>query len=196
VGLDFEERWKRIDDGVMTLRALWRGASHHGPYYSTDGINIEPRPAQSGGPPIWIGSWGSDAGLRRIARLADGWLASAYNTTPAEFRKKWEQLATLLSEAGKDHAAFPNALATMWTFVTESKPEEQRVIHLLAGMLKRAPDELSARLTIGSAEHCAEIIRSYRDSGVQRIMIWPVGDAVRQLEVFRERVVPLVASLG
>src|SRR6266487_4019939 len=41
--------------------------------------------AQPGGPPIWIGSWGSDAGLRRVARLGDGWLASAYNTTPELF---------------------------------------------------------------------------------------------------------------
>ena len=28
--------------------------------------------AQDGGPPIWVGSWGSDAGLRRVARLGDG----------------------------------------------------------------------------------------------------------------------------
>jgi alkanesulfonate monooxygenase SsuD/methylene tetrahydromethanopterin reductase-like flavin-dependent oxidoreductase (luciferase family) len=32
-----------------------------------------PRPA--GTVPLWVGSWGSAAGLRRVARLGDGWLA-------------------------------------------------------------------------------------------------------------------------
>jgi alkanesulfonate monooxygenase SsuD/methylene tetrahydromethanopterin reductase-like flavin-dependent oxidoreductase (luciferase family) len=35
--------------------------------------------------PLWVGSWGSDAGLARVARAADGWLAFAYNTTPERF---------------------------------------------------------------------------------------------------------------
>jgi len=42
---------------------------------------------RAGPVPLWIGSWGSAAGLRRVARLGDGWLASAYNTTPAGWRR-------------------------------------------------------------------------------------------------------------
>ena len=61
-------------------------------------VSLEPRPAQPGGPPIWVGSWGSEAGLRRVARLADGWLASAYNTTPELFGDAWQALAL---EAGR-----------------------------------------------------------------------------------------------
>ena len=37
-----------------------------------------PKPVRPGGPPIWIGSWGSDAGLRRVARLGDGWLGTSF----------------------------------------------------------------------------------------------------------------------
>ena len=87
VGLDFEERWRRLDEAVRALRSLWQpdGEPFVGRFYSTAGIDLRPGPTQPSGPPIWIGSWGSDAGLRRTARLADGWLASAYNTTPAGF---------------------------------------------------------------------------------------------------------------
>jgi hypothetical protein len=35
-------------------------------------------------------------------------------------------------------------------------------------------------------------LRAYRDAGAQRVFIWPATDATRQLEVFAERVMPLV----
>ena len=99
VGIDFSERWARLDEAVQTLRSLWRpdGEPFVGRFYSTAGIDLEPRPAQAAGPPIWIGSWGSEAGLRRVARLADGWLASAYNITPSEFAAAWARLGDELS---------------------------------------------------------------------------------------------------
>jgi alkanesulfonate monooxygenase SsuD/methylene tetrahydromethanopterin reductase-like flavin-dependent oxidoreductase (luciferase family) len=193
VGLDFEERWKRLDEAVAALRALWRGSEYRGAYYSTEGMNREPRPAGGKGPPIWIGSWGSDAGIRRTARLGDGWLASAYNTTPEDFRSGWQKLTALLAKAGKDDATFPNALATMWTFVTENREEARRVLEdVLARMLNREPSELAQRLTIGSAEECALKLRAYRDAGVQRVLIWPVLNPIHQLEVFKKNVEPLV----
>jgi probable F420-dependent oxidoreductase len=87
VGVPFEERWKRLDEAVRALRTLWcgEGPPFRGEFYSTEGVTLEPHPAQRPGPPIWIGSWGSEAGLRRVVRLGDGWLASAYNTTPEAF---------------------------------------------------------------------------------------------------------------
>ena len=48
-------------------------------------LELAPRPRRRGGVPLWVGSWGSTAGLARVARAADGWLASAYNTTPERF---------------------------------------------------------------------------------------------------------------
>ena len=73
---------------------------------------LAPLPRQPGGIPLWIGSWGSTAGLRRVARLADGWLASAYNTTPDRFAAARAKLPE----------GFPSALATMWTWITEAAP--------------------------------------------------------------------------
>src|SRR3712207_2112804 len=78
VSIPFEERWKRLDESVQALRALWRGEGppFKGEFYSTEGIVLEPHPAQRPGPPSWSGSWGSEAGLRRSARRGGGWLAS------------------------------------------------------------------------------------------------------------------------
>jgi alkanesulfonate monooxygenase SsuD/methylene tetrahydromethanopterin reductase-like flavin-dependent oxidoreductase (luciferase family) len=194
VGLDFEERWKRLDEAVQTMRALWSEEEEFsGRFYSTEGITLRPYPAQPLGPPIWIGSWGSDPGLRRVARLGDGWLASAYNTTPELFRDSWDRLRSHLVGFDKDPERFPNGLATMWCYITEDSREAERVYtERIFPIIDRPPEILRERLAIGPAEDFAEKLTAYRDAGVQRVFIWPVGDEVRQLELFKERVAPQV----
>ena len=144
------------------------------------------------GLPIWIGSWGSDAGLRRVARLGDGWLASGYNTTPTMFGEAWKKLPGLLTAAGKNASEFPNAIATMWTFISEDRAETERVLQMVSQFLGRPREELEERLPIGSAAVCAEKLVAYRAAGVQRMFLWPVGDEVRQIERFAREVRPLV----
>jgi len=193
VGIDFEERWRRLDEAVMALRALWgRDAEPFvGRFYSTEDVRLQPTPAQPGGPPIWIGSWGSDAGLRRVARLGDGWLASAYNTTPEMFADARARLAGYLSTHGKDAAEFPNGLATMWFHITEDRVEADRILQQrVAPVIHRPESMLRERLPIGPAAAFAEKLNAFRDAGVQRVLIWPVADEQRQLELFCEKVRP------
>ena len=197
VGVPFEERWKRLEEAIGALRALWHrdGASFEGRFYSTEGIRLEPYPAQQPGPPIWIGSWGSEVGLRRTARLGDGWLASAYNTTPELFSTACERLREHLQNAGKDPDGFPNAIATMFCYVTEDKGKAEQVIHdVLSPTLNRPEEELRQRLIIGPAQECADKLAAYRDAGAQRVLLWPVTDELRQLALFQEQVAPLVRS--
>jgi probable F420-dependent oxidoreductase len=197
VGVPFEERWKRLDEAVQALRALWlgEGTPFKGEFYSTEGVTLEPRPAQRSGPPIWIGSWGSEAGLRRVARLGDGWLASAYNTTPVAFAANWGRLTDKLQAFGKDPNRFPNAIATMFFCVTEESATLERIVRdVLTPTLKRPEEELRERLLVGPAEDCAQKLAAYRAAGAQRIFLWPVEDELRQLATFQERVAPLVHS--
>jgi alkanesulfonate monooxygenase SsuD/methylene tetrahydromethanopterin reductase-like flavin-dependent oxidoreductase (luciferase family) len=192
VGVPFDERWKRLDDVIRAMRGLWRGEPYAGRYYSTDGIALEPLPPR-GGPPVWIGSWGSEAGLRRTARLGDGWLASAYNTTPAEFRAARERLTDALRAEGKDPASFPNGIATMFMYLTDDAGAASRVISGVVGRaIKRPHEQLAERLLVGGPEACGEKLAAYRDAGAQRVFLWPVGNELRQLEIFREKVLPLV----
>jgi alkanesulfonate monooxygenase SsuD/methylene tetrahydromethanopterin reductase-like flavin-dependent oxidoreductase (luciferase family) len=168
VGVAFEERWKRFDEAVRAMRSA---------------LDEE---AEPGRPPVWIASWGSAAGLRRVTRLGDGWLASGYNTTPQAFG---EGRATL-------PAGFPNAIATLWLYVTESRSEAERMLgDVLAPMLKRPVEALrDLALPIGSAQQCAERLSAYAAAGAERVFVWPLADELRQLELFRENVVPLVSG--
>jgi alkanesulfonate monooxygenase SsuD/methylene tetrahydromethanopterin reductase-like flavin-dependent oxidoreductase (luciferase family) len=195
VSLNYDERWKRFDEAVQVLRSLWSsdGVGFTGRFYSTAGIDLEPKPLQKPTPPIWIGSWGSDAGLQRVAQLGDGWLASAYNTMPDHFAVALAKLRDQLKIFGKEPASFPNALATMFMCITEDKSETERVLsETLTALLNRPVDHLRERLLVGSPEVCAEKLARYKAAGVQRVFIWPIKDEIEQLKIFQQRVAPLV----
>jgi hypothetical protein len=93
-GVPYEDRWRRFEEATVSLRT-----------------QLKPT-----GIPIWLASWGSPAGLRRVARLGDGWFASAYNTTPERFEENRKVLPD----------GFPNGLVTMWTWITEDPASGRR----------------------------------------------------------------------
>ena len=181
-GIPFEQRWGRFEESVLALRALLTPGvpPFEGRHYSTSGLELEPRPARC--PPIWLASWGSPAGMRRVARLGDGWLASGYNTTPDAFRERTGALPEL-----------PNGIATMWLHITDTP--ERTIADVLAPMLKRSPDAVrELALPVGPPERCAEVISAYARAGAERIFVWPLTDEARQIERFAESVLPLVES--
>jgi alkanesulfonate monooxygenase SsuD/methylene tetrahydromethanopterin reductase-like flavin-dependent oxidoreductase (luciferase family) len=179
-GVPFEERWKRFDETLSVLRALLRGE----PLPGQPDVELAPRPHRPDGIPLWIGSWGSSAGLARVARAGDGWLASAYNTTPERFADARAALARALEARGREAAGFPSALATMWTWVAKDQAEADQVLAgVLAPILRRDPQELRAQVCVGGAEHCAQLLSRYADAGCDRVFLWPLGDEPRQLEL-------------
>jgi alkanesulfonate monooxygenase SsuD/methylene tetrahydromethanopterin reductase-like flavin-dependent oxidoreductase (luciferase family) len=198
IGVPFEERWARFDEAIRALRSLLgeKADSFAGNFYSTEGLSLEPPPTNPTGPPIWIASWGSRAGLRRVARLGDGWLASGYNTTPSGFAEGLGHLHAELDAAGVSRGAFPNGIVTMWLYVSEARRDVERMLgEVLAPMLRRPIEALrDLALPMGSAEQCAERISAYQEAGAERIFVWPLADELHQLERFREDVVPLVSA--
>jgi alkanesulfonate monooxygenase SsuD/methylene tetrahydromethanopterin reductase-like flavin-dependent oxidoreductase (luciferase family) len=198
LGVAFEERWKRFDDALAVLRALLRRERlpESARYYPVPSdLDLEPAACRPGGVPLWVGSWRSRAGLARVARAGDGWLASAYNTTPERFAGARADLGVALEERGRSADGFPNALATMWTWVTHDRAEGDRVLaDVLAPLLNRDPRELRGRLCIGPADHCAEILSRYEAAGCRRVYLWPLADEPRQLELIASKVAPQIGA--
>ncbi|ADB49029.1 LLM class flavin-dependent oxidoreductase [Conexibacter woesei] len=198
VGVAFEERWERFDEALAVLRGLLGGGPdpEDARFYAVPpDLELAPGPHRRGGGNLWVASWGSNAGLARVARAGDGWLASAYNTTPERFAAARGRLARALEDRGRDADGFPNALATMWTWVADDRAAGERVLaDVLSPLLKRDPDELRGQVCVGSVEHCAELLSRYAEAGCGRVYLWPLGDEQRQLELIASEVAPMLGA--
>jgi alkanesulfonate monooxygenase SsuD/methylene tetrahydromethanopterin reductase-like flavin-dependent oxidoreductase (luciferase family) len=184
-GVPFAERWARFDEALTTVRALLeRSPPPRDARFYRVPADVALGPAPPAPVPLWVASWGSPAGLARVARAGDGWLASAYNTTPSRFAAARAALP----------ASLPSALATMWTWICDDRAEAERVLAgTLGPLLGRAPDELRGRVCVGPAEACAELLSAYAAAGCRRVYLWPLGDERRQLERVAAQVAPLLA---
>jgi probable F420-dependent oxidoreductase len=100
LGEDFHTRGARIEEQIEVMRLLWTRevVSYEGGYHRIDEAGINPLPVQR--PiPVWMGAR-ADVGLRRTARVADGW----FPLGPPDDRMR-EDIAHLrgyLEEAGRD----------------------------------------------------------------------------------------------
>jgi alkanesulfonate monooxygenase SsuD/methylene tetrahydromethanopterin reductase-like flavin-dependent oxidoreductase (luciferase family) len=134
------------------------------------------------GPPIWVASWGGAAGLRRVARLGDGWVASAYKTTPEHFAEHWQRLGELLAAQGRDSNAFGNIVATLFFFIAADRAAAERAVARLAPLLGRDPADLAPWCAVGTVDQVRERIQAYADAGAQQIHLWPAADPLAQIE--------------
>jgi alkanesulfonate monooxygenase SsuD/methylene tetrahydromethanopterin reductase-like flavin-dependent oxidoreductase (luciferase family) len=150
---------------------------------------IELRARCAAGPPIWIGSWGATAALRRVARLADGWVASAYAASPAEFAERWARLQELVAAEGRDPDGFRNIVATLFFCIADDRRAAEDVItRRLAPALGKTPAELLPQCAYGTADDVRERIDEYVDAGAHQIHLWPAADPLDQVEALAEAV--------
>jgi alkanesulfonate monooxygenase SsuD/methylene tetrahydromethanopterin reductase-like flavin-dependent oxidoreductase (luciferase family) len=194
VGVPFENRWAGFDEAFRVCRALVRGEpAPDGAFYRAGGVVLDPLPSTP--PEVWFGSWGSDVRLRSMASVADGWLASAYDTTPARFADARARLDGHLRAVGRDPAGFPDTVATAWLYVTEDSSDSERVLaEVLGPLLGRDPSVLGEQLPVGPPERCARLLDEYVAAGAHRVLLWPVADPVGQLERFAKTVLPYLRA--
>ena len=193
-GISFDERWPRFDEAIPMLRALLAGDQAFEGTSTRLVASISSRGRRS----VRHRRSGSPPGARRPA--FDGWREAATAgsrppTTPPPscsakdshaWRRRWSR------RAGQSRSQTPSA--TAWLYVTEDIRRAERMLaDVLAPLLGRPVEELrSLSLPIGPAEVCAERLAAFADAGAQRLFVWPLRDEVRQLELFRERVVPML----
>jgi alkanesulfonate monooxygenase SsuD/methylene tetrahydromethanopterin reductase-like flavin-dependent oxidoreductase (luciferase family) len=203
VGMDHHDMWPRFEDGVQAMRAyLTPGAQpFKGRFYNTEGVNLEPTPVQRPSLPIWIGSWGSNAGLRRVARLADGWLSSAGpgHQSPEQFAEDVKRLNAFLVQEGKDPTTFPSAVSTMALFISEDREDLARIGG--PGYVPRPPgvgvaqpadrplEDTHAHDMVGTRAECLDKVRRWKAAGVHALFLVPRGpDPLGQMRIFMNEV--------
>lgn len=213
------ERARRMEDTIATLRQAWSdGLVTGGETIRYPGVPVTPKPAQPGGPPVWMGGTVERA-VRRAGRLGDGFLASW--STVDEFARNVSLVREELARAGRDPASFRFAIVhptfawdegDAWAVAREPflyYAWKYGDMEHARGRTGPAPlpapdarDEARLRETavVGSPEQVAGALRRYAevvDGDLHYIaeFCWPGMDPAVQreaLEIFGERVLPLL----
>lgn len=108
MGADFGARADVLDEQVAVVRQLLTQplVTFEGAHHALDRVGINPLPDRT--IPIWVGSRGGDAALRRVVRLADGWMPLIMSgVDPYTVGEKVVRLRQLCEEAGRDPATLP-----------------------------------------------------------------------------------------
>jgi probable F420-dependent oxidoreductase len=101
LGQDPRTRGAKLEEQVTLLRRLWAEpyVTFKGRFHEVENIGLN-RPLAA--PiPIWFGTGTGEAVLRRVARLADGWM------TIGDFLPHVPAFQNYLREAGRDPLGFP-----------------------------------------------------------------------------------------
>jgi alkanesulfonate monooxygenase SsuD/methylene tetrahydromethanopterin reductase-like flavin-dependent oxidoreductase (luciferase family) len=207
MGIRSTERVARLEEGITILRALFSGkpSTHKGQFYEFSDVKIEPSPVQQPCP-IWIASnptgltWKGGAsaaapvverGLRRVARLADGWMTN--KLSPDEFRQQWAAVSAMARDEGRDPARLDSALYHNIN-INEDRAaalEESKTFLDTYYTSKFSPSFVEGWTVAGSPARCIEELRAYFAAGLGhmalRLTSW---DQAGQLRRFLTEVAP------
>lgn len=162
LGLPSDRRVAAMLSTVERLRKLWRNEE--------PGLELQPRPFQPGGPPIWLG-----AGGPRMLRLAgttfDGWLP--LSPTPADYAAGLRAVREAAERAGRD----PDSVATgvyLTVAVADTAGEAAAELDGYIRAYYGVPAEAMARamaLHAGTMESAAEWFAAYRAAGARHVVV-------------------------
>jgi probable F420-dependent oxidoreductase len=184
LGVPFKERVSRSEEALELWRTLWTQAR---PELETKrhrlhDVTFSPMPLQKPRPPLYVGG-NSEGALRRVARLGDGWHATA--TTVEAFGQGAETVRRFWKDAGR-----------------EGEPALSLRIPILIDGVHRAAVDMSlirGRHVIGgSAATILEELRGYQALGCQHIALevsYSTYPAILEtIDIIAERLRPPVSG--
>ncbi len=195
-GVPVRERGTRADEAIAVLRELWSrdAVTHAGRHFRFGPISIDPKPAQIGGPRIWVGGRKAPA-LRRAGRLGDGYIS--HMASPEMFRAHLEEIRTHARDAKRPPASFGTA-AFLFTVLDDRYEAALERAATMLGTIYNRPFRDAARkyCLLGSAEDCLERIEQFVHAGCRHILLAPLGDPESFLERATAEILPGLRAIS
>jgi probable F420-dependent oxidoreductase len=158
-----------FDESLTLLRLLLTTPSvtFEGEFFTVEDASITPLPAKP--LDIWLGGT-APGGLKRVGRLADGWLGSLL--TPAEARSAVEAINQAAAGAGRhvddDHFGLSLPVAPDGTGIPEA---------LQASIAHRRPGIDPELLVAGGWDGARRMIEQYVEAGLSKFVVRPAARA-------------------
>jgi len=154
-----------FDESLELLRLLLttEKVDFAGRFFTVSGASVSPRPAKP--LDIWLGG-SAPAALRRVGRLADGWLGSLL--TPAEAGEAVKLIQDAAAEAGReveeDH--FGLSLPVTLNGIPDA---------LLASIRRRRPEADPATLVARGWDDARRMLGQYVEAGLSKFVVRPAS---------------------
>jgi len=153
VGATFARRGAQTDEYVAALRALWADdpVEFHGEFTDVPAARMLPKPVQRPAPPILLGG-SADVALRRVGRIADGWISASRH----DLRSISEAVGTIhaaAEEAGRDPAAL------------------RMVVRGVVELGEEIRDDAGRRPLSGSAEAIRDDLGQLHEAGITEVFL-------------------------
>lgn len=165
-GVERTERAAMFDELLAIVRACWTQdrVDHDGPRHHYDGLRVQPKPHQSP-PDVWLGGI-APSELKRVGRLADGWLPSfILPADAARGRATIEQIA-----AEHDRAIDEEHFGVLVPYTHGPLPES-----VLSGLAARRPDlDDPAQLVPRGWDSLQATIRRFVEVGTSKFVVLPI----------------------
>ena len=195
IGVPLGERARRFSETVEILKLLMREsrADYAGKHFSFEGVALEPRPKTPGGPPVWLSSNLVDSGLKRVARLADGWITNSI--TPDLYRQCWEKILVYADEFGRtdEIQSIPQCLYVTMNVNPDGEKAEAQCGEFLSKYYHKTFDEVRKQLLViaGDGDRVEEQLREYAQEGARVFVVrFAGGSQEEQLENFVSELLP------
>jgi alkanesulfonate monooxygenase SsuD/methylene tetrahydromethanopterin reductase-like flavin-dependent oxidoreductase (luciferase family) len=187
LGLDPSKRMKMSEELIQVMRRLWReqDVAYDGIFTRFGHVTIQPKPVQAGGVPIWVASNNVEPGLKRVARLGDGWLNNI--KSPEVYRECWDKIRNYAADNNRDaNSIHPAIYFTLAAGGKEAVIEGQT---FLAKYYNRSYEAVAnAMLCVtGSWDEVIDWMEKYVEAGARTVVLrFAANDQLRTLEACAE----------
>jgi probable F420-dependent oxidoreductase len=167
-GVERAARAKLFDEAMAVLRGAWADAplTHHGEHFHYDDLVVLPKPRQHH-VDVWLGGI-APSELRRVGRLADGWLPSF--VTPDDCARGRDVIEQVCRE--HDRTIDDDHYGALIPYATGPVPDA-----LLAGLAKRRPDLADPSVLVPQGwDNLIAVIDRFVAAGTSKFVILPITE--------------------
>lgn len=192
VEVPYEGRGSRAVECVQLMKRLWteENVTHKGRFFNVNNLTIGPRPIQR--PiPIWTGG-SAEVSLKRAGTWANGFICGS--SAIPDFPSTWEKVAQYARAAGRNSAEIEKAGLTFMAINDDHPKAVKTVEDYVMRYYGRLRADVANTSLVGSPAAVAERIEAFLSRGLDTLIIGVADPDPRQLELFGEKVLPLVGT--
>ena len=167
-GVERTQRAKMFNEALTVIRQAWTDEvlNFNGEHYNYADIKVGPKPHQNP-PEVWLGGI-APSELKRVGRLADGWLPSF--VTPDDAREGWDVVNHVAAEHNRN--IDPEHFGVLIPYVIGNAPSV-----LIESLRARRPDlEDPSVLVPNSWAALTEQINEFVEIGASKFVVIPLQE--------------------